>query len=191
MSGKPTDAELLARLTPDQYRRHQVRFRVRLPMPRAQARLAAAAGILIAAAAMAQAPVPPIAPVQPVPEAVVLVTDLVKGVGDEALHGMTVIVHYTGWLYDSTAPDLRGRQFDSSRERGQPFSFPLGSGRVIRGWEQGVPGMKIGGTRRLVIPPALAYGSRNIGNGAIPPNSTLLFEIELLAVETVTFHPQQ
>jgi FKBP-type peptidyl-prolyl cis-trans isomerase len=94
-------------------------------------------------------------------------------------------------LYDPTAPEFRGRQFDSSRERGQPFSFPLGGGRVIRGWEQGVPGMKIGGTRRLVIPPALAYGNRNVGNGTIPPNSTLLFEIELLAVETVTFHPQQ
>jgi FKBP-type peptidyl-prolyl cis-trans isomerase len=158
-------------------------------MPRAHAWLAAAAGILIAATAIAQAP--PAPPVQPVPEAVVLVTDLVNGIGDEALPGMIVIVHYTGWLYDPTAPDLRGRQFDSSRERGQPLSFPLGGGRVIRGWEQGIPGMKIGGLRRLVIPPALAYGDRAIGNGAIPPDSTLLFEIELLAVETVTFHPQQ
>ena len=151
--------------------------------------LAVATYALVATAAIAQTPEAPTPP--PVPDAVVLVTDLVKGVGDEALHGMTVIVHYTGWLYDPAAPDFRGRQFDSSRERGQPFSFPLGGSRVIRGWEQGVPGMKIGGTRRLVIPPALAYGSRNVGNGAIPPNSTLLFEIELLAVETVTFHPQQ
>ena len=118
-------------------------------------------------------------------------TDLVKGVGDEALPGMIVIVHYTGWLYDPGAKDFRGKQFDSSRERGQPFSFPLGAGRVIRGWEQGIPGMKIGGTRRLVIPPELAYGSRNVGNGVIPPNSTLLFEVELLAVETVTLKTDQ
>jgi FKBP-type peptidyl-prolyl cis-trans isomerase FkpA len=158
-------------------------------MLRPLAWLTAPAVALIAATAIAQAP--PAPPEQPVPEAVVLVTDLVKGVGDEALHGMTVIVHYTGWLYDPNAPDFRGRQFDSSRERGQPFSFPLGGGHVIRGWEQGIPGMKIGGLRRLVIPPALGYGSRNVGNGAIPPNSTLMFEVELLAVETVTFHPQQ
>jgi len=150
---------------------------------------AAAAGALLAAAAIAEVPAPPQAP--PVPETVLLVTDLVSGVGDEALPGMIVIVHYTGWLYDPNAADFRGRQFDSSRERGQPFSFPLGGGRVIRGWEQGIPGMKVGGLRRLVIPPALGYGSRNIGNGAIPPGSTLMFEIELLAVETVTFHPQQ
>jgi FKBP-type peptidyl-prolyl cis-trans isomerase len=160
-------------------------------MPRPFAWVAAAAGALIAATAIAQAPVPPTPATQPVPEAVVLVTDLVKGIGDEALYGMTVIVHYSGWLYDPAAPDFRGRQFDSSRERGQPISFPLGGGRVIRGWEQGIPGMKIGGLRRLVIPPALAYGGRSIGNDVIPPNSTLLFEIELLAVETVTFHPQQ
>jgi FKBP-type peptidyl-prolyl cis-trans isomerase FkpA len=114
------------------------------------------------------------------------VTDLVKGIGDEALPGMVVIVHYTGWLYEPAAKDLRGRQFDSSRERGQPLSFPLGGGRVIRGWEQGVPGMKVGGTRRLVIPPELAYGARGAGNGVIPPHATLLFEVELLAVETVT-----
>lgn len=153
--------------------------------------LVAAAGALIAANAIAQAPTAPAPAAQPVPEAVVLVTDLVKGIGDEALHGMTVVVHYTGWLYDPAAADFRGRQFDSSRERGQPFSFPLGGGHVIRGWEQGMPGMKIGGLRRLVIPPALAYGDRSVGNGAIPSNSTLLFEIELLAVKTVTFQPQQ
>lgn len=158
-------------------------------MPRQRGWFAAAAGALLAAAAIAEAPAPP--PVPPAAEAVLLVTDLVTGVGNEALPGMIVIVHYTGWLYDPNAPDFRGRQFDSSRERGQPFSFPLGGGRVIRGWEQGVPGMKVGGLRRLVIPPALGYGSRNIGNGAIPPESTLTFEIELLAVETVTFHPQQ
>jgi len=160
-------------------------------MPRLGACFAATAGALLAVAAIAQTPAPA-APVMPaVQEAVVLVTDRVRGFGDETLHGMIVIVHYTGWLYDANAADFRGRKFDSSRERGRPFSFPLGSGRVIQGWDQGLPGMKVGGLRRLVIPPALGYGSRNIGNGAIPPNSTLLFEIELLAVETVTFHPQQ
>lgn len=160
-------------------------------MPRRRGWFAAAAGALLAAAAIAEAPAPATPPVLPAAQAVLLVTDLVTGVGNEALPGMIVIVHYTGWLYDPNAVDFRGRQFDSSRERGQPFSFPLGGGRVIRGWEQGVPGMKVGGLRRLVIPPALGYGGRNIGNGAIPPESTLTFEIELLAVETVTFHPQQ
>ena len=127
----------------------------------------------------------------PAPEAAVLVTDLVAGIGEEALPGMIVIVHYTGWLLDAAAKDQRGRKFDSSRDRGQPFSFPLGGGRVIRGWEQGVPGMKVGGTRRLVIPPELAYGTRGAGNGVIPPDATLLFEIELLAVETVTLTEDQ
>ncbi len=160
-------------------------------MPRLGAGFAATAGALLAATAIAQTPTPATPTVPAAPEAAVLVTDLVSGIGDEALPGMIVIVHYTGWLYDANAADFRGRKFDSSRERGRPFSFPLGSGRVIQGWDQGLPGMKIGGLRRLVIPPALGYGSRNIGNGTIPPNSTLLFEIELLAVETVTFHPQQ
>lgn len=131
------------------------------------------------------------APVAPTAEAAVLVTDLVAGIGEEALPGMIVIVHYTGWLFDAAAKDQRGRKFDSSRDRGQPFSFPLGGGRVIRGWEQGVPGMKVGGTRRLVIPPALAYGPRGAGNGVIPPDATLLFEVELLAVETVTLTEDQ
>lgn len=125
------------------------------------------------------------------PQATLLVTDLVQGIGEVALPGMNAVVHYTGWLYDPAVPDQRGRKFDSSRDRGQPLSFPLGAGRVIRGWDQGVAGMKVGGTRRLVIPPDLAYGSRNVGNGLIPPYSTLLFEVELLAVETVTLTEQQ
>jgi FKBP-type peptidyl-prolyl cis-trans isomerase FkpA len=155
---------------------------------RALVSLAAVAATGIAVHALAEqptnAPAPATAPA--VPEAVVLVTDLVAGIGDEALPGMIVIVHYTGWLHDPAAKDQHGRKFDSSRDRGQPFSFPLGSARVIRGWEQGIPGMKIGGTRRLVIPPELAYGPRGAGNGVIPPNATLIFEVELLAVETVT-----
>ena len=149
---------------------------------------AALAGSLLALQALAQqsatapAPARPAAPAEPT----VLVTDVVAGIGDEALPGMVVIVHYTGWLYDPAATEHRGREFDSSRGRGQPFSFHLGAGRVIRGWEQGIPGMKVGGTRRLVIPPDLAYGPRGAGNGVIPPNATLLFDVELLAVETVT-----
>lgn len=149
----------------------------------------AAAMLLLAAAAFAQDPpaTPPAA--EAAPAEVLLVTDLVPGVGDEVFPGMIAIVHYTGWLHDPAAKDLRGKLFDSSRERGQPFSFPVGAGRVIRGWDQGVPGMKVGGIRQLVIPPSLAYGARSIGNGLIPPNSTLLFEVELLAVETVTLTP--
>ncbi len=130
----------------------------------------------------------PVAPAD-VSEAL-LVTDLVPGIGDEVLPGTIAVVHYSGWLFDPAAPDGHGKPFDSSRDRNQPFSFPLGAGHVIKGWEQGVAGMKVGGLRRLVIPPALAYGSRDIGNGLIPPNSTLLFEVELLGVETVTFTPQ-
>jgi len=159
---------------------------------------AAALAVLFVAVASAETPAtapstptttPPAPPAAAAPEETVLVTDVVKGVGDEAFPGMVVIVHYTGWLYDPAAPDHHGRKFDSSRDRGQPLSFPLGSGRVIRGWEQGVPGMKVGGKRRLVIPPALAYGSRGAGNGVIPPNATLIFDVELLAVETVTHTP--
>lgn len=152
-------------------------------------RLTLVPALALALAAFAQEPAPPAAPAAADPETL-LVTDLVPGIGDDALPGVVVIVHYTGWLYDPAAPDGRGKQFDSSRERGQPFSFPLGAGRVIRGWDQGVAGMRVGGLRRLVIPPELAYGARNIGKGLIPPNSTLLFEIELLAVETVTLTPQ-
>jgi FKBP-type peptidyl-prolyl cis-trans isomerase FkpA len=143
----------------------------------------------LAMTALAQ--VPADAPPPAAPEPAVLVTDLSAGIGDEALPGMIVVVHYTGWLHDPAAKDQRGRKFDSSRDRGQPLSFPLGAGRVIRGWEQGLPGMRIGGTRRLVIPPSLAYGARGAGNGVIPPNATLVFDIELLAVETVTLKENQ
>lgn len=133
---------------------------------------------------------PPPAPAAEAPQEALLVTDLVKGVGNEALPGLVVVVHYTGWLHDPAAPEQRGKKFDSSRDRNEPFSFPLGAGHVIKGWEQGVPGMKVGGLRRLVIPPSLGYGPRNVGNGLIPPNSTLLFEVELLGLESVTLTPQ-
>lgn len=109
-------------------------------------------------------------------------TDLRVGSGADATTGRRLTVHYTGWLYDPTQPDQKGRQFDSSVGR-QPFVFTLGAGQVIRGWDQGVVGMKVGGQRRLVIPPELAYGSAGAGGGAIPPNSTLVFDIELLDVQ--------
>ncbi len=99
--------------------------------------------------------------------------EIQPGGGDEARAGQTVNVHYTGWLPD-------GRKFDSSRDRGQPFSFGLGAGQVIRGWDEGVAGMRGGGRRRLIIPPDLGYGSRGVG--PIPPGATLLFNVELLGV---------
>ena len=103
-----------------------------------------------------------------------VIEDLIVGSGDPAKAGQRVNVHYTGWTTD-------GKKFDSSLDRGQPFSFSLGRGEVIRGWDEGVAGMKVGGKRKLTIPPDLGYGARGAGN-VIPPNATLLFEVELLAV---------
>lgn len=108
-------------------------------------------------------------------------TDVVVGEGPEATAGKNVSVHYTGWLYDEAAPGHKGEKFDSSLDRGTPFEFPLGGGRVIKGWDQGVAGMKVGGQRTLTIPPELGYGSRGAG-GVIPPNATLIFDVELLDV---------
>jgi FKBP-type peptidyl-prolyl cis-trans isomerase len=108
--------------------------------------------------------------------------DVKPGNGAEAVPGKTVVVHYTGWLYDSAQPDGKGKKFDSSRDRGEPFSFPLGAGRVIRGWDEGVAGMKVGGQRTLIIPPDMGYGARGAG-GVIPPNATLIFDVELLDVK--------
>ncbi|MEJ2573940.1 MAG: FKBP-type peptidyl-prolyl cis-trans isomerase [Gammaproteobacteria bacterium] len=107
--------------------------------------------------------------------------DVVVGSGEEATAGKTVSVHYTGWLYDESAPEHKGKKFDSSRDRGQPFEFRLGAGQVIKGWDQGVAGMKVGGQRTLIIPPELGYGSRGAGR-VIPPNATLVFDVELLGV---------
>ena len=108
--------------------------------------------------------------------------DVRQGSGAEATVGHTVVVHYTGWLYDPSKPDAHGAKFDSSRDRAAPFSFPLGAGRVIKGWDQGVAGMKVGGQRTLVIPPQLGYGARGAG-GVIPPNATLIFDVELVDVK--------
>lgn len=109
----------------------------------------------------------------------VAVTDTRPGTAREAVPGTVVTVHYTGWLYVDGA---KGTKFDSSRDRGEPFAFILGNGDVIDGWDSGVAGMKVGGTRTLIIPPAAGYGARGAG-ADIPPNATLVFEIELLAVD--------
>jgi FKBP-type peptidyl-prolyl cis-trans isomerase FkpA len=106
--------------------------------------------------------------------------DTTTGSGDAARSGQQVSVHYTGWLHDPSQPDGRGRKFDSSKDRGQPFRFGLGAGQVIGGWDEGVQGMQVGGTRVLLIPPQLGYGARGAG-GVIPPNATLVFEVELLS----------
>jgi FKBP-type peptidyl-prolyl cis-trans isomerase FkpA len=107
-----------------------------------------------------------------------IIEDVVVGSGAAAAAGQNVKVHYTGWLTDGV---IRGKKFDSSKDRNQPFEFPLGQGHVIKGWDEGVQGMKAGGKRMLTIPPALGYGARGAG-GVIPPNATLLFEVELLGV---------
>jgi peptidylprolyl isomerase len=107
------------------------------------------------------------------------ITDSKVGTGAEARPGSNCVMHYTGWLYEGGA---KGSKFDSSLDRGEPFEFPLGAGRVIKGWDEGVAGMKVGGKRTLIIPPQLGYGARGAG-GVIPPNATLLFDVELLDVK--------
>ena len=108
--------------------------------------------------------------------------DVTVGTGAEARPGRPVRVHYTGWLYDASTPDHRGKKFDSSKDRNEPFDFNVGAKEVIPGWDEGVAGMKVGGTRVLTIPPDMGYGRQGAG-GVIPPNATLVFEVELLAVK--------
>jgi FKBP-type peptidyl-prolyl cis-trans isomerase FkpA len=134
-------------------------------------------GALLALSALAGCTTSPTAPSNYAP---FTKTDLVVGTGVAAIPGSVVTVNYTGWLYNGSKPEQKGAVFDSTLG-GTPFTFTLGEGSVIQGWEQGVPGMNVGGTRRLLIPPSLAYGSSRVG--AIPPNATLVFEIELLDVQ--------
>ncbi len=109
------------------------------------------------------------------------IKDQVHGEGAEAVSGKSIVVHYSGWLYDEAGAENKGSKFDSSLDRNDPFSFVLGAGMVIKGWDQGFAGMKVGGKRTLIIPPKMGYGAAGAG-GVIPPNATLLFEVELLEV---------
>ena len=107
------------------------------------------------------------------------IQDTQVGTGATPQRGQTCVMHYTGWLYVN---GMKGKKFDSSVDRGEPFEFPIGAGRVIKGWDEGVATMKVGGKRTLIIPPALGYGERGAG-GVIPPNATLMFDVELLGVK--------
>jgi peptidylprolyl isomerase len=108
------------------------------------------------------------------------ITDIKVGTGATPSTGQTCVMHYTGWLYQDGA---KGKKFDSSVDRNEPFEFPIGQKRVIAGWDEGVASMKVGGKRTLIIPPALGYGARGAGGGLIPPNATLIFDVELLGVK--------
>lgn len=151
---------------------------------RTRLRFALVLAATFAAPLAAQSPAPGPAPAvrQEAPVTELKKIDVKPGTGAEAVSNKAVVVHYTGWLHDPAAPDGKGRKFDSSRDRGVPFGFFLGGGRVIRGWDEGVVGMKVGGQRTLVIPPAMGYGERGAG-GVIPPNATLIFDVELIEVK--------
>jgi FKBP-type peptidyl-prolyl cis-trans isomerase FkpA len=141
-----------------------------------------AALIIGLCAACTEKPAAP--PASPVSSPVISleVVDLKAGEGASLAAGQRAVVQYTGWLYLESAPDKKGTEFDSSRRSGEPFRFTVGAGQVIKGWDQGVVGMKIGGRRRLTIPADLAYGENGAG-GVIPPGATLVFEVELVAIE--------
>lgn len=110
-------------------------------------------------------------------------TDTQIGTGEAADIEKIVKVHYTGWLYDANTEDHKGKKFDSSHDRGEPFSFLLGAGRVIKGWDRGVRGMQVGGKRTLIIPSSMAYGTHGAGGGLIPPNTALVFDVELIDLQ--------
>jgi FKBP-type peptidyl-prolyl cis-trans isomerase FkpA len=148
-----------------------------------QARLAWPLLVLLCAACNDQDAAKPAAPPVVVPPPTELQSvDLAPGNGAAIAPGATAVMQYTGWLYEAAAPDHKGRKFDSSLDRHEPFRFQLGAGEVIQGWDQGVVGMKVGGKRRLTIPAALAYGERGAG-GVIPPGATLVFDVELVGIE--------
>ncbi|ACK51280.1 peptidylprolyl isomerase FKBP-type [Methylocella silvestris BL2] len=137
------------------------------------------AAYALVAPAVALAPQPAAAADETVTKTGLRLIDTQPGAGDTPKPGQTVSVHYTGWLY---ADGKKGKKFDSSLDRGQPFSFTIGQGQVIQGWDEGVATMRVGGKRTLIIPPELGYGARGAG-GVIPPNATLLFDVELLGVK--------
>jgi FKBP-type peptidyl-prolyl cis-trans isomerase FkpA len=124
----------------------------------------------------AAAPAPAAAPTE------LVITDITEGQGNAVQAGQIAVVHYTGWLFDPAAAETKGEKFDSSLDRNEPFAVPLGAGQVIAGWDQGVPGMKVGGKRRLTIPPHLGYGDSGAGD-VIPPGATLVFDVELVRIE--------
>lgn len=125
---------------------------------------------------------PPQSPSTAAPSIALQIDELQAGTGVPITAGQKAVVQYTGWLYESAAPDHKGKEFDSSRRGGEPFSFTLGAGQVIKGWDQGVLGMKVGGRRRLTIPADLGYGDVGAG-GVIPPGATLIFDVELVGIE--------
>jgi FKBP-type peptidyl-prolyl cis-trans isomerase len=137
-------------------------------------------GALVCAALLAACGGKPIA--TPASTVAMQSTEIKAGTGEAVTAGKIAVVQYTGWLYEAAAKDNKGKQFDSSRNTGQPFRFPVGAGQVIKGWDQGVVGMKIGESRRLIIPADLAYGDSGAG-GVIPPGATLVFDIDLLGIE--------
>jgi FKBP-type peptidyl-prolyl cis-trans isomerase FkpA len=155
-------------------------YRTRTRLLVAAAALAAAT-LPLAASSQGAAPGPAVTKETAVTE--LRKTDVKTGTGAVAVDGRPVLVHYTGWLHDPAAPEGKGKKFDSSRDRGLPFGFIVGAGRVIKGWDQGVAGMKVGGQRTLVIPPSLGYGDRGAAGGLIPPNATLIFDVELVSVQ--------
>ncbi len=148
-----------------------------MPITRRDALLALAAAAGAAAAPVSATAQPARTPMTTASGLQILDTQV--GTGASPRTGQTCVMHYTGWLYEN---GQKGRKFDSSVDRGQPFEFPIGTGRVIRGWDEGVASMKVGGKRTLIIPPALGYGARGAG-GVIPPNATLIFDVELLGVK--------
>jgi FKBP-type peptidyl-prolyl cis-trans isomerase FkpA len=150
-------------------------------MAAGQAGSAAATASSEAAPAPAREPLQELTPLAPLLPPLVI-TDTKVGTGREAVAGDQVYVNYTGWLFDAKAKKQHGKQFDSSAGR-PPLTFPLGAGRVIKGWDQGVAGMKVGGKRTLVIPSELAYGPRGAGNGVIPPDAKLIFDVELVSIK--------
>jgi FKBP-type peptidyl-prolyl cis-trans isomerase FkpA len=138
--------------------------------------------VALLAACTGKSDAPPATAPQPAAVSALQSLPLKEGTGATVAGGQIAVVQYTGWLYDASATDHKGKQFDSSRTAGQPFKFPLGTGSVIKGWDQGVVGMKVGESRRLIIPPDLAYGDNGAG-GVIPPGATLVFDVDLVGIE--------